>query len=453
MRNVFSYPLLALMALALSACDMTKPPVTPDPDPDPITVEHELITAFGPLTYHQRGATSTSYYLDLTLSLTAPAESNHTYQVTVLTADGEPITTPSQVRILQGDENTRFANRLPDATFEPGVYHIVVTLGDEEVARDQHDLTGYTGGLPLPGITATIDREHITVELDGHAAATTLFAFLKDADELDELHATALEDEGSARFTYDPDDLTYGDTYLVSLMAAKDAIDGSASVTTQFLHVLTEVELEQVVSAYVTYLEGGALNGNESDGWVKNVIGTLHFPLGAPAADELTEDVAFTFHKPDRSFPAASINSWEAGAKTVSGLEVHRMQAGDEVYVIASFDGRVYRSPTLVIESDVASLEPIVMTETAYTADELRLAWNAVDGANLYIVWVGTLDGLHLLKHETVETSATFTPDSGVPFGGDLYYQLLAAPTDPFAPANQIVPGSVSFAQLRLPAD
>ena len=42
MRNVFSYALLALMALALTACDMTKPPATPDPDPDPITVEHAL---------------------------------------------------------------------------------------------------------------------------------------------------------------------------------------------------------------------------------------------------------------------------------------------------------------------------------------------------------------------------------------------------------------------------
>lgn len=458
MRKSLTCVLFVLSILALAACDMSKSPVGSDPDPDPnpdpgpVEVTYELVTAFGPYTEARPDGARTGLGLTLSLNASAAATADRELEVVILGAEGEAVTGPASVTLAEGSDHTTLYLSLPQVVYQPGKHAIAVLLGGEEVARDEHDLSGYATGLAVPTVSAAIDAQHITVTL-GDLEAHHVFASFSHGPGGGLYFEGEPLGSNTLRFEYDPAAVTRTGDSIVGVAAMEHHFDGSRSVTTRFLDMRAAVTLEEVISAYITQLtarveaEGGPATMSGS------LIGTVSFPLGAPAPDSLAEGISMTFKGEESSLQVRGVDPWVEGDRTVHGIAAAAIEPGSQAYVSVSVDGVEYNSEPLYVESEVIPLETPVITVAEYTGDEVRLAWSEVEGANIYMVGLHTADWLHSVELTTQETSVTFTTDSGVPLGGSLVYELLALTADPYAPANQIVPASLYYAELHPPAE
>lgn len=253
MRHTLQYVLTALLVLALAACDDSTNPGGFNPNPDldideqPIETTYTLTTAFGPLDEHHPPIfTVHALLIEAHMIVDPPLEHDADFHFSIY-RDGELVDDTFVLDMLEGQYGVG-TGAYVEGGFYPGLYTIVVTLEGEEVARDMHDLRDYTGGMPAPDVTVTIDDQHVTIDLDDFSADWGHLTLNKSMGsgtfEMDYYYE--YRGEKTIQLEYDPTIIDPSFDYYVILWAREQPYDFTKSVTTRYVHAFLPVELEFV---------------------------------------------------------------------------------------------------------------------------------------------------------------------------------------------------------------
>lgn len=251
MRHPLLHALTALLVLTLVACDDStnpngsNPDLEPNPDLDeqPVETTYRLTTAFGPLDEHRPPFIIHGLWIQADMHIDPPLEADTDFHISIY-KDGELVDDSLVIDMTEGQFHTG-KGTYAEAGFYPGIYTIVATLDGEEIDRNTHDLRDYTGGIPAPDVTVTLDGEHITIDLGDFTADWGYVDLNMDmgSGALEYLYGAEYTGQNPIKLEYDPARIDDTFDHIVAIWAREQPYDHGEAVTTRYIHAFLPAEL------------------------------------------------------------------------------------------------------------------------------------------------------------------------------------------------------------------